>query len=70
MALREKISILAGFCHELKGRGCFHMQMIFVSINNWLFVLIIIPTERQVHSNVLCHEPMKGLLSHAAGETD
>ena len=68
MALREKISILAGFCHELKKGLLSHADDL--CIYNWLFVLIIIPTERQVHSNVLCHEPMKGLLSHAAGETD
>ena len=57
--------------HVQDSNGLVKLTLLFdLCIYNWLFVLIIIPTERQVHSNVLCHEPMKGLLSHAAGETD
>ena len=44
MALREKISILAGFCHELREGLLSHADDL--CIYNWLFVLIIIPTER------------------------
>ena len=41
MALREKISIMAGFCHELKKGLLSHADDL--CIYNWLFVLTIIP---------------------------
>ena len=46
MALREKISIMAGFCHELKKGLLSHADDL--CIYNWLFMLTIIPTERWV----------------------
>ena len=50
MALREKISIMAGFCHEVMKGLLSHADDL--CIYNWLFVLIIISTKRRVHSNV------------------